>query len=196
MTFKSIKQGHKGAVTVLHDTGKKHTLPQYLHGKVISDRRTARRPDIVLIFRIRGDRKLPEMFVPLDKSDDRFILILEVSYTALGLMSVREDDKKKKYEDTMEKLREDGWEPELFTLVLGTLGEIPFEAASVLESLGVRGKELDSLIDDIHLTAIHKADECIQKEMLCHEEPLEKNETRGGNGFTQAVRRKKGKRRK
>eukprot|EP00976_Prorocentrum_cordatum_P088483 1187334-Prorocentrum_minimum.AAC.2 len=64
-----------------------------------------RRPDIVvlifrvLIFRVRGDKKLPAVFVPLGKGDDRRILILEISYTALGLMSARTEGKRKKYED-------------------------------------------------------------------------------------------------
>eukprot|EP00959_Pyramimonas_sp_CCMP1952_P321538 6728386-Pyramimonas_sp.AAC.1 len=56
-----------------------------------------RRPDIVLIFRVRGgDKKLPAVFVPLGKGDDRRILILEISYTALGLMSARTEDKQEK----------------------------------------------------------------------------------------------------
>eukprot|EP00959_Pyramimonas_sp_CCMP1952_P426119 8925355-Pyramimonas_sp.AAC.1 len=39
-------------------------------------------------------------------------------------MSTREAEKRKKYEDTLERVRRDGWEPVLYTLVLGTLGEI------------------------------------------------------------------------
>ena len=75
--------------------------------------RRAVRPDIVLIFRVRGDKKLPEAaFVPLGKGDDKRILILEISYTALGLMNARAEDKRRKYEDTLKGLREDGWEPE------------------------------------------------------------------------------------
>eukprot|EP00959_Pyramimonas_sp_CCMP1952_P129868 2715999-Pyramimonas_sp.AAC.1 len=80
---------------------------------------------------IRGDKKLPTVFVPLSplgKGDDKRILILEISYTALGLMNARTEDKRRKYEDTLKGLREDGWEPELYTLVLGTLGEIPSSA--------------------------------------------------------------------
>ena len=34
----------------------------------------------------------------------------------------------------------------VYTLVLGTLGEIPSTAALVLEELGVRGSELDKLL--------------------------------------------------
>ena len=68
--FNSIVRGNRGAATVLHDTGKyqdmddnrKHTLPQYLRSK--TDYGRVRRPDIVLIFRIRGD-KLPEAFLSL-----------------------------------------------------------------------------------------------------------------------------------
>ena len=125
---------------MLNDTGKyqdmddnrKHTLPQYLRCKQLTDRRAVRRPDIVLIFRIRGDKKLPEAFVPMAKGDDKRILILEISYTALGLMNARVEDKRKKYGDTLSGLRNDGWEPELYTLVLGTLGEIPSNAVQIL----------------------------------------------------------------
>ena len=46
------------------DDNRKHTLPQYLHSRHIIDKRAVRRPDIVLIFRVRGDRKLPKAFVP------------------------------------------------------------------------------------------------------------------------------------
>eukprot|EP00959_Pyramimonas_sp_CCMP1952_P031343 657272-Pyramimonas_sp.AAC.2 len=73
--FYSIVRGNRGAVTVLQDTGKyqdmddnrtKHTLPQYLQSRQIMDRRAVRRPDIVLlIVRVRGDKKLPEAIVPL-----------------------------------------------------------------------------------------------------------------------------------
>ena len=176
--FDSIVSGNKGAVTVLHDTGKyqdmdanrKHTLPQYLHSRRIVDKRAVRRPYIVLIFRVRGDRQLPEAFVPLGKGDDKRILILEISYTALGLMNARVEDKRRKYEDTLNGLRNDGWEPELYILVLGTLGEIPSNAVQILEELGVRGPELDRLIEDIHMIAVNKADECIQREILRHEE--------------------------
>eukprot|EP00976_Prorocentrum_cordatum_P108477 1194849-Prorocentrum_minimum.AAC.3 len=38
----------------------------------------------------------------------------------------------RKYEDTSKGLREDGWEPELYTLVLGTLGELPSTAVQLL----------------------------------------------------------------
>ena len=70
----------------------------------------------------------------------------------------------------MKGLRDDGWEPELYTLVLGTLGEIPSSAVQVLEEMGVRGTELDKLIEDIHMIAVNKADECIQREISRHEE--------------------------
>eukprot|EP00959_Pyramimonas_sp_CCMP1952_P168007 3511039-Pyramimonas_sp.AAC.1 len=124
----------------------------------IADRPAVRRPDIVLIYRLRGDRELPPAFTPLGKGDDRRIVMLKVSHAALGLMSAREAEKRKKYEDTLEKLRSDGWEPVLYTLVLGTLGEIPSTAALVLEELGVCGSELDKLLADIHMIAIGKAD--------------------------------------
>eukprot|EP00976_Prorocentrum_cordatum_P060960 1176106-Prorocentrum_minimum.AAC.2 len=52
--------------------------------------------------RLRGDRELPPTFVPLDKGDDKRIVMLEVSYAALGLMGAREVEKRKKYEDTLE----------------------------------------------------------------------------------------------
>ena len=119
---------------------------------------------------MRGDRELPPAFTPLGKGDDRRIVMLKVSHAALGLMSAREAEKRKKYEDTLEKLRSDGWEPVLYTLVLGTLGEIPSTAALVLEELGVCGSELDKLLADIHMIAIGKADVCIQTESLSHEE--------------------------
>ena len=56
------------------------------------------------------------------------------------------------------------------SLVLGTLGEIPSNAVQILEEMGVRGPELDRLIEDIHMIAVNKADECIQKEISRHEE--------------------------
>eukprot|EP00959_Pyramimonas_sp_CCMP1952_P161215 3371193-Pyramimonas_sp.AAC.1 len=98
------------------DDNRKHTLPQYLHSKQIADRRAVKRPDIVLIFRVRGDRRLPKAHVPLGKGDDKRVLILEISFTALGLMSARTEDKRRKYVNTLNGLREDGWEPELYTL--------------------------------------------------------------------------------
>ena len=85
-------------------------------------------------------------------------------------MNARTEDKRRKYEDTLKGLREDGWEPELYTLVLGTLGEIPSTAVQVLEEMGVRGTKLDKLIEDIHMIAVDKADECIQEEISRHEE--------------------------
>eukprot|EP00959_Pyramimonas_sp_CCMP1952_P301544 6309025-Pyramimonas_sp.AAC.1 len=101
--FESITRGNKGAAKVLHDTGKyqdmddtrKHTLPQYLHREWITDKRAVRRPDIVLIYRLRGNRELPPEFVPLGKGDERRVVMLEVSYAALGLMSTREAEKRK-----------------------------------------------------------------------------------------------------
>ena len=54
--------------------------------------------------------------------------------------------------------------------MLGTLGEIPSSAVQVLEEMGVRGTELDKLIEDIHMIAVNKADECIQGEISRHEE--------------------------
>ena len=91
-------------------------------------------------------------------------------------------EKRKKYEDTLERLRSDGWEPVLYTLVLGTLGEIPSTAVLVLEELGVRGSELDKLLADIHMIAINKADVSIQTESLSHEEIPERplGEASGG----------------
>ena len=46
-------------------------------------------------------------------------------------------------------------------------------AIQVLEEMGVagvRGTELDKLIEDIHMIAVNKADECIQEEISRHEE--------------------------
>ena len=53
---------------------------------------------------------------------------------------------------------------------MGTLGEIPSNAVQILEEMGVRGPELDRLIEDIHMIAVNKADECIQREISRHEE--------------------------
>eukprot|EP00976_Prorocentrum_cordatum_P062683 1176812-Prorocentrum_minimum.AAC.1 len=50
-----------------------------------------------------------------------------------------------------------------------TLGEIPSTAAATLGELGVRGPELDKLLDVLHMIAVGKADECIQEEILRHE---------------------------
>eukprot|EP00976_Prorocentrum_cordatum_P099438 1191840-Prorocentrum_minimum.AAC.1 len=65
-------------------------------------------------------------------------------------MEAREAEKEKKYEDTLEGPRKDGWEPVLYTLVLGTLGEISSTAVATLGEMGVRGPELDKLLDDLH----------------------------------------------
>ena len=83
----------------------------------------------------------------------------------------------------MERSRGDGWEPVLYTLVLGTLGEIPSTAALILEELGVRGSELDKLLADIHMIAVDKANVCIQTESLSHEEIPERppGEASGGH---------------
>eukprot|EP00959_Pyramimonas_sp_CCMP1952_P119254 2493140-Pyramimonas_sp.AAC.1 len=51
-------------------------------------------------------------------------------------MYARTEYKRRKYEDTLKGLREDGWEPELHTLVLGTLGEIPSTAVQVIRGNG------------------------------------------------------------
>eukprot|EP00976_Prorocentrum_cordatum_P028220 572193-Prorocentrum_minimum.AAC.1 len=56
----------------------------------------------------------------------------------------------------------------IYTLVLGTLGEIPSNEVQILEEMGVRGPELDRLIEDIHMMiVVNKAgtDECIQREI-------------------------------
>eukprot|EP00959_Pyramimonas_sp_CCMP1952_P060483 1263657-Pyramimonas_sp.AAC.1 len=60
----------------------------------------------------------------------------------------------KRYEDTLEGLRRDGWEP------------FRFWGSWVC----VWGPELDKLLEDIHMIAVGKADECIQEEILSHEE--------------------------
>eukprot|EP00959_Pyramimonas_sp_CCMP1952_P152224 3184810-Pyramimonas_sp.AAC.1 len=74
-------------------------------------------------------------------------------------MGAREAAEKEKYEDTLEGLRKDGWESVFVILVLGTLGEIPSTAVTTLgELLGVRGPELDKLLDDLHMIAVGKAD--------------------------------------
>eukprot|EP00959_Pyramimonas_sp_CCMP1952_P440657 9225805-Pyramimonas_sp.AAC.2 len=86
------------------------------------DERAVKRPDIVLIFRVRGDEKLPDEFIPLRRKEAR-----------------REMDKTRKYQDTLGGQRHDGWEPKLLTLVLGTLGEMPVKAKNLLEKWGVRG---------------------------------------------------------
>ena len=45
-----------------------------------------RRPDLVVIFRVRGDKQLPPQYVPMREREDRRLYLLEVSYTALGGM--------------------------------------------------------------------------------------------------------------
>eukprot|EP00959_Pyramimonas_sp_CCMP1952_P314528 6584140-Pyramimonas_sp.AAC.1 len=105
----------------------------------------------------------------------------------------------------MEGLRRDGWEPELFTLVLGTLGEIPFEAVSVLETLGVRGQEemlcheeLSGLSEGgVYGTRKRKAKPPPEKTLgKKAKELLEQNDIGGRSGFRPAVRKKRRKRRK
>eukprot|EP00976_Prorocentrum_cordatum_P118225 1196431-Prorocentrum_minimum.AAC.2 len=146
-----------------------HVAPIYLHSERIADKRAVRRPDIVLIYRLRGDRELPPAFIPLGKGDDRRIVMLEVSYAALGLMGAREAEKRKKYEDTLERPRSDGWEP---SIGVGDAWRDTFHGSfGFLEELGVRGSELDhKLLADIQMIAIGKADVCIQTESLSHEE--------------------------
>ena len=68
------------------------------------------------------------------------IKLLEVSYTNIQNMRHREYEKRVKYEMTLQALSEAGWEPELFVLVLGTLGEIPATAVSTLTDFGIYGE--------------------------------------------------------
>eukprot|EP00959_Pyramimonas_sp_CCMP1952_P102307 2140212-Pyramimonas_sp.AAC.1 len=47
--------------------------------------------------------------------------------------------KRRKYEDTLALFAEQGWEPILITIILGTLGEITVDTGTLLsEHLGVR----------------------------------------------------------
>ena len=62
-------------------------------------------------------------------------------------------------------LSEAGWEPELFVLVLGTLGEIPATAVSTLTDFGIRGVELQSLLRNLHMNALSWMDKCIDEEI-------------------------------
>ena len=81
-------------------------------------------------------------------------------------MRHREYEKRVKYEMTLQALSEAGWEPELFVLVLGTLGEIPpATAVSTLTDFGIRGVELQSLLRSLHMNALNWMDKCIDEEI-------------------------------
>eukprot|EP00959_Pyramimonas_sp_CCMP1952_P181078 3786417-Pyramimonas_sp.AAC.1 len=60
------------------DEHRKHTLPQYLHSKAITDKRAAKRPDIVIIYGVRGNKKLPAEFVPPRQREDRRLILLRI----------------------------------------------------------------------------------------------------------------------
>ena len=119
--FEAIRPGCKGSATVIRDTGKyeemdenmKQTLPQYLYSEPVGDRRSMKRPDLVVIFRVRGDKQLPPQYVPMREKEDMRRYLLEVSYTALGGMERRGKEKRDKYEKTLRGLRREGWEPVL-----------------------------------------------------------------------------------
>eukprot|EP00959_Pyramimonas_sp_CCMP1952_P046054 962022-Pyramimonas_sp.AAC.2 len=93
------------------------------------------------------------------------------------------------------------WTRGLVTLVLGTLGEIPSKAAIVL----------DKLLEDLHMIAVGKADECTQYEVeeatVQHDEFMEQAEnnasrcevrtcTRVNGGKLRPAEKKSGRRRK
>ena len=176
--YKAVRTGYKGSATVIRDTGKyeemdenrKHTLPQYLYREPVGDRRSMRRPDLVVILRVRGDKQLPPQYVPMREREDRRLYLLEVSYTALGGMERREKEKRDKYEETLGGLRMEGWEPELLTLILGTLGEVPTDATELLAKVGVKGESLIRLLNDLHNIAIKRMSECIETDSTYNEQ--------------------------
>eukprot|EP00959_Pyramimonas_sp_CCMP1952_P205960 4306820-Pyramimonas_sp.AAC.1 len=60
-----------------------------------------------------------------------------------------------KYEDTLALLAEQGWQPILITMILGTLGEITIDIEETLsENLGVRGQSLMKLLVALHGKAL------------------------------------------
>ena len=144
-------------------------VPAGVCGSVITYIR--KRPDIVVVhygFRA-GDTYTEEcpdgsgpQQIPTTK---KRIKLLEVSYTNIQNMRHREYEKRVKYEMTLQALSEAGWEPELFVLVLGTLGEIPATAVSTLTDFGIRGVELQSLLRNLHMNALSWMDKCIDEEI-------------------------------
>ena len=145
-------------------------VPAGVCGSVITYIR--KRPDIVVVhygFRA-GDTYTEEcpdgsgpQQIPTTK---KRIKLLEVSYTNIQNMRHREYEKRVKYEMTLQALSEAGrWEPELFVLVLGTLGEIPATAVSTLTDFGIRGVELQSLLRSLHMNALNWMDKCIDEEI-------------------------------
>ena len=63
----------------------------------------------------------------------------------------------------------EGWEPELLTLVLGTLGEVPTNATELLTKVGVKGEGLTRLLNDLHNIAIKRMSECIETDNTYNE---------------------------
>ena len=108
---------------------------------------------------------MPETFQPRRGKENMQVILVEVSYTGLSNTQGRAQLKRKKYEDTLALLVEQGWVPVLITVILGTLGEITVDAGEALsENLGVRGPSLTNLLTALHKIALRYMNELIGME--------------------------------
>jgi hypothetical protein len=73
-----------------------------------------------------------------------------------------------KYQDTITKLKELGWEPILHIIILGTLGEIPRQLAVTLTEIGIKSTALEKLQNELHQNAINWMDVCIDTELALY----------------------------
>ena len=175
--YHAITHGYRGSAKVLRDTGKevdqaqreRHTLPQYMFREQVHDRRKVKRPDIVVIPRLPAQADIPITFQPRRGGESMKVVLVEVSYTNLTNMNNRAQEKRRKYEETLTLLEAQGWEPELITVILGTLGEITIGTRKALqEHLGVRKESLEKLLADLHGVALKHMDQCIGMERTLH----------------------------
>eukprot|EP00976_Prorocentrum_cordatum_P088147 1187195-Prorocentrum_minimum.AAC.1 len=106
------------------------------HIKILEDRRKLKRPDIVVIPRLKEAAVIPETF-QFRRGKER-----------LSNIQGRAQPKRKKYENTLALLVEQGWAP---VLIFGTLGEITVDTGEALsENTGVRGLSLAKLLTLVH----------------------------------------------
>ena len=64
--------------------------------------------------------------------------------------------------------------------MLGSLGEITTRTVETLKEIGVNGKNMDTLVADLHDIALRKMDECIESEITQNEWIPRKHEIRKG----------------
>ena len=89
------------------------------------------------------------------RGENTTVHLIEISYTQLTNIRTRAHEKQRKYTPTLEELESHGWKPVLHTIILGTLGEITTDTSTTLQQLGVTGRHLKVLLEDLHKIAIN-----------------------------------------